>query len=84
MFTRQGHSPVNFPRILGIEATGVVEEAPASDDKLKHGDIVGTAVGGMGRALDGGYAEYTCLPASQVQIIKSSKSIPWETVRVLA
>ena len=28
MFTRQGHSPnVTFPRILGIEAAGIVEEA---------------------------------------------------------
>ena len=30
-FTRQGHSPsVEFPRILGIEAVGVVESAPNS------------------------------------------------------
>jgi NADPH:quinone reductase-like Zn-dependent oxidoreductase len=30
MFTRQGHSPgVKFPRVLGIEAAGIVEEAPA-------------------------------------------------------
>ncbi len=80
MFTRQGHSPVKFPRILGIEATGVVEEAPGSEDKLQQGDIVGTAMGGMGRAFDGGYAEYTCVPASQVQIIKTGKSFPWEII----
>jgi NADPH:quinone reductase-like Zn-dependent oxidoreductase len=29
LFTRQGHSPnVRFPRILGIEAAGLVEQAP--------------------------------------------------------
>ena len=29
LFTRQGHSPsVKFPRVLGIEAVGVVEAAP--------------------------------------------------------
>lgn len=80
MFTRQGHSPVKFPRILGIEATGVVEEAPGSEERLKKGDIVGTAMGGMGRAYDGGYAEYTCVPASQVQVIKSGDKVPWEII----
>jgi len=42
MFTRQGHSPgLKFPRILGIEAAGVVEEAPGGE--LKFGDVVATA-----------------------------------------
>ncbi len=54
MFTRQGHSPnVKFPRILGIEATGLVEEAPGGE--FQKGDIVATAMGEMGRAYDGGY-----------------------------
>ena len=45
MFTRQGHSPnVKFPRILGIEAVGVVEEAPGTS--FKKGDMVATAMGG--------------------------------------
>ena len=31
LFTRQGHSPgIKFPRILGIECVGVVEEAPGT------------------------------------------------------
>ena len=77
MFTRQGHSPsVKFPRILGIEAVGVVEKAPG--DEFRKGDIVATAMGGMGRQFDGGYAEYTCVPATQVQLIKAT--IPWETL----
>lgn len=84
MFTRQGHSPtVKFPRILGIEAAGVVEEAPGSEERLRKGDIVGTAMGGMGRDFDGGYAEYTCVPASQVQVIKSGARIPWEILGAL-
>lgn len=42
--TRQGHSPgVTFPRILGIEATGVVEEAP-SGEFTKNQTVV-TAMG---------------------------------------
>jgi NADPH:quinone reductase-like Zn-dependent oxidoreductase len=58
LFTRQGHSPVQFPRILGIEATGIVENAPGGE--FQKGDIVATAMGGMGRVFDGGWAEYTC------------------------
>ena len=70
MFTRQGHSPgVKFPRVLGIEAVGVVETAPGGE--FRKGDIVATAMGGMGRQFDGGYAEYTCVPATQVQVIKT-------------
>jgi NADPH:quinone reductase-like Zn-dependent oxidoreductase len=66
MFTRQGHSPdVILPRILGIEATGLVSECPGGE--FKEGELVATAMGGLGRAFDGGYAEYTCVPASNVQ-----------------
>ncbi len=77
LFTRQGHSPrsaVRFPRILGIEAVGVVESAPES--AFEPGDVVATAMGGMGRAYDGGYAEYTCVPSIQVQ--KLDTSLPWD------
>src|SRR5258705_13758738 len=69
LFTRQGHSPgVRFPRVLGIEAVGLVEEAPGG--KLRKGDVVATAMGGMGRQFDGGYAEFTCVPAGQGQGVR--------------
>jgi NADPH:quinone reductase-like Zn-dependent oxidoreductase len=75
LFTRQGYSPtVKFPRILGIEAAGLVEDAP--DGEFEKGEIVATAMGGMGRQFDGGYAEYTCVPATQVQTIKTE--LPWQ------
>jgi NADPH:quinone reductase-like Zn-dependent oxidoreductase len=77
MFTRQGHSPgVKFPRVLGIEAAGVVEQAPGGE--FRKGDIVATAMGGMGRNFDGGYAEYTCVPAAQVQVIPTK--LPWDVL----
>jgi NADPH:quinone reductase-like Zn-dependent oxidoreductase len=77
LFTRQGHSPnVKFPRILGIEAVGTVEEAPGSN--FSKGDVVATVMGGMGRVFDGSYAEYTCVPATQVQTIQTQ--ISWETL----
>jgi len=80
LFTRQGLSPgVSFPRILGIEAVGVVEEAPGAE--FGKGDIVATAMGGMGRKFDGGYAEYTCVPVTQVQLVRAS--LPWETLGAL-
>jgi NADPH:quinone reductase-like Zn-dependent oxidoreductase len=77
LFTRQGLSPgVKFPRILGIEAVGIVEAAPGGE--FPPGGVVATAMGGMGRQFDGSYAEYTCVPANQVQPFKSS--LPWETL----
>ena len=77
LFTRQGHSPsVKFPRVLGIEAAGVVEAAPGGE--FRKGDIVATAMGGVGRQFDGGYAEYTSVPAKQVQVVKAE--LPWETL----
>jgi len=77
LFTRQGHSPnVKFPRVLGIEAVGLVETAPGGE--FQQGDIVATAMGGLGRAFDGGYAEYTCVPAKQVQLIRTS--LDWTTL----
>ena len=73
LFTRQGHSPnVRFPRVLGIEAVGLVEHAPGNE--FRKGDVVATAMGGMGRQFDGSYAEYTCVPATQVQMVKTSLS----------
>ncbi len=79
LFTRQGHSPVSavkFPRILGIEAVGIVEEVPGNEFKV--GDKVATAMGGLGRTFDGGYAEYTLVPATQVQKVKTHLS--WKVV----
>jgi len=77
LFTRQGHSPgVEFPRILGIEATGLVEEAPSGE--FHKGDIVATAMGGMGRVFDGGYAEYTCVSARQIQ--KLETRLAWDVL----
>jgi NADPH:quinone reductase-like Zn-dependent oxidoreductase len=91
MFTRQGFSPgVQFPRILGIEAVGVVEEAPGTS--FSKGDVVATVMGGMGRVFDGSYAEYTCVPAGQVQKFRtklgsgsagSFPKLPWETLGAL-
>ena len=80
LFTRQGHSPnVTFPRVLGIEAVGLVEAAPGGE--FEPGQAVATAMGGMGRGFDGGNAEYTCVPATQVQRIDTT--LDWQTLGAL-
>lgn len=77
LFTRQGLSPnVRFPRILGIEAVGLVEESPGG--QFTKGDTVATVMGGMGRAFDGSYAEFTCVPAAHIR--KVVTKLPWETL----
>jgi NADPH:quinone reductase-like Zn-dependent oxidoreductase len=80
LFTRRGLSPnVAFPRVLGIEAVGEVESAPGG--QFERGQRVATAMGGMGRQFDGGYAEYVCVPADQVQAVRTS--LAWETFGAL-
>lgn len=80
MFTRQGHSPgVTFPRILGIEAVGIVAAAPGG--QFAVGEKIATVMGGMGRAFDGGYAEYVCVPAEQARVFRSD--LPWERLGAL-
>jgi NADPH:quinone reductase-like Zn-dependent oxidoreductase len=73
MFTRQGASPnVLFPRILGIEAVGLVEECP--NGKFIKGQQVATVMGGMGRDFDGGYAEFTAPKTRNVRAFESQLS----------
>jgi NADPH2:quinone reductase len=67
---------VSFPRVLGIEATGVVEACPGGE--FAEGQQVAAMMGGMGRQYDGGYAEYTCVPAAQV--VPFSSELDWATL----
>jgi NADPH:quinone reductase len=60
---------VTFPRVPGIEAVGVVAKCPGGE--FQPGQQVAALMGGMGRAFDGGYADYTCVPASQVVPFRS-------------
>jgi NADPH:quinone reductase-like Zn-dependent oxidoreductase len=77
LHTRQGLAPdVTFPRVLGIEAAGVVAQCPGGE--LPVGQQVVTMMGGMGRTFDGGYAEYTCVPANQV--IPFASDLDWSTI----
>ena len=67
---------VTFPRVLGIEATGVVAACPGGE--LAVGQQVMAMMGGMGRVFDGDYAEYTCVPVAQVLPFVSD--LDWATL----
>jgi NADPH:quinone reductase-like Zn-dependent oxidoreductase len=67
---------VTFPRVPGIEATGVVARCPGGE--LEEGQQVVAMMGGMGRRFDGGYAEFTCVPVAQA--IPFHSELPWTTL----
>ena len=67
---------VTFPRVPGIEAVGEVADSPGGE--FRAGQKVATMMGGMGRVFDGGYAEYTCVPARQVIAFESE--LPWSVI----
>ena len=67
---------VTFPRVLGIEAAGVVAACPGGEYPV--GQKVVAMMGGMGRTFDGGYAEYTRVPAAQV--IPFDSELDWATL----
>jgi NADPH:quinone reductase-like Zn-dependent oxidoreductase len=66
---------VSFPRVPGIEVAGTVDAAPAGSG-LARGQKVVAMMGDMGRSYDGGYAEYTSVPLSQV--IPVDAELAWE------
>ncbi|MDO5639577.1 MAG: zinc-binding dehydrogenase [Neisseria sp.] len=75
IFTRNGLSPaVHWPRIIGIECVGVVDDA--SDSGLQAGQPVMSMMGGLGRDFDGSYAEYALIPAAQVYPVQSRLDWP--------
>jgi NADPH:quinone reductase-like Zn-dependent oxidoreductase len=80
LVTRQGGSPsVRFPRILGIECVGVVEEVRRPG--VEPGTAVAAAMGGMGRAYDGSYAECVLVPEERLMPLRSS--LPWDVLGAL-
>lgn len=81
VFTRDGESPsVTFPRILGIECVGVLEET-TDTERLHAGQKVISIMGEMGRAFDGGYAEYALLPNEQIYPVDTD--LPWEILAAI-
>ncbi|GAA4564290.1 zinc-binding alcohol dehydrogenase family protein [Planotetraspora kaengkrachanensis] len=60
-------------RVSGIECVGLVKACPGGEFPV--GAKVAALMGGLGRTIDGSYAEYTRAPASNVALIESE--LPW-------
>ena len=81
LFTRLGYSPnVKLPRVLGIEATGIVAECPGKE--FEKDEVLMTCMGGLGREVDGGYAEY-CLIRSDFARRVDPKGLSLEVLGAL-
>jgi NADPH:quinone reductase len=60
--------------ISGIECVGIVSACPGGEFTV--GTKVATMMGGLGRSINGSYAEYTCAQVSNVVPIETS--LPWD------
>src|SRR5438094_8260186 len=59
--------------VSGIECVGLVKSCPGGEFPV--GAEVAARMGGLGRTIDGSYAEYTRAPVSNVALIESD--LPW-------
>ncbi|WP_371785966.1 zinc-binding alcohol dehydrogenase family protein [Streptosporangium subroseum] len=59
--------------VSGIECVGLVRSCPGGEFAV--GAKVAALMGGLGRTINGSYAEYTRAPASNVALIESD--LPW-------
>ncbi|MFD1484902.1 zinc-binding dehydrogenase [Lacticaseibacillus baoqingensis] len=80
--SRKGESDGDFqyPRILGIEGVDVVS-ATAPDSPYAVGQQVAMMMGGLGRAIDGAYAQYCLVP--HTAMIPLDTKLDWATVGAL-
>jgi NADPH:quinone reductase-like Zn-dependent oxidoreductase len=64
--------------VSGIECVG---EVVAAGGEFQAGDKVAAFMGGMGRTINGSYAELTLVPATNV--VKITTDLPWEEFAVV-
>ncbi|GAA1008067.1 alcohol dehydrogenase [Acrocarpospora pleiomorpha] len=72
MHMRRGEWAEAAP-VSGIECVGLVHACP--DGEFPVGAKVAALMGGLGRTINGSYAEFTRAPASNVALIESD--LPW-------
>ena len=65
--------------VSGIECVGVVDSCPSGEFEV--GAKVAALMGGMGRTINGSYAEYTRVRASNVTLTESA--LPWSQLAAL-
>jgi NADPH:quinone reductase-like Zn-dependent oxidoreductase len=72
MHMRRGEWAEAAP-VSGIECVGIVKSCPGGEFLV--GAKVAALMGGLGRTINGSYAEYTRAPASNVALIEAD--LPW-------
>src|ERR1700754_1500246 len=72
MHMRRGEWAEAAP-VSGIECVGIVDSCPGGEFAV--GTKVAALMGGLGRTINGSYAEYTRAPATNVAAIESD--LPW-------
>jgi NADPH:quinone reductase len=65
--------------VSGIECVGVVQSCPGGEYAV--GTKVAALMGGLGRTINGSYAEYTRAPVTNVAAIESD--LPWEDLAAI-
>ena len=65
--------------VSGIECVGLVESCPGGEFPV--GAKVAALMGGLGRTINGSYAQYTRVRASNVALIEAD--LPWATLAAL-
>lgn len=78
MHMRRGEWAESAP-VPGIECVGEVFSCPGGEFEL--GDKVITLMGGLGRTINGSYAEYTQAPVQNV--VKIEGDMPWEELAAI-
>lgn len=65
--------------VSGIECVGIVDSCPG--DEFPVGAKVAALMGGLGRTINGSYAQYTRVRAANVALIESD--LPWSALAAL-
>ena len=78
MHMRRGEWAEAAP-VSGIECVGVVKSCPGGEFPV--GTQVAALMGGLGRTINGSYAEYTRAPVTNVASIESD--LPWEELAAI-
>jgi len=78
---RRGEWAESMP-IIGIECVGIVEACPGFE--FEPGTAVAALMGGLGRTINGSYAEYTNAPISNVVSFDSKEPpLPWDQLAAI-
>jgi NADPH:quinone reductase len=78
---RRGEWAESMP-IIGIECVGIVEACPGGE--FEPGTAVAALMGGLGRTINGSYAEYTNAPVGNVVSFKSKEPpLPWDQLAAI-